>query len=124
MAQTASFNGGRSHPAIRGRAGVLSQSRGAPRAANLPLRAAGDFLPRRASVVFALLTAVIHQSPFSFLIVLVIVGSCSPRALSFPSRTGASVISRRCLPDTCSWVDLAPGYSMMQGVEAVSPEVS
>ena len=108
------------------RQGFLSRVEGALERANLPLRAAeAMFFYAAGAVVVALLTAVITRSPF---LVLIIVGAAiliPPGALNFLSSRRKRQFESM-LPDTLQLLSgtLRAGYSMMQGVEAVSQEVS
>jgi len=108
------------------RQGFLTRVEGALERANLPLRAAeAMFFYAAGAVVVALLTAVITRSPF---LVLIIVGATvliPPATLNFLS-TRRKRQFESMLPDTLQLLSgtLRAGYSMMQGVEAVSQEVS
>ena len=61
-----------------------------------------------------------------FLIVLGIAVLLPPAAVELPGRASAGGSSRRCCPTRCSCSSgtLRAGYSLMQGVEAVSQEVA
>jgi tight adherence protein B len=104
----------------------LTRVEGALERANLPLRAAeAMFFYVAAAVVVALLAIVITRSPFLVLIVVAIVAMIPPAALSFLSNRRKRQFETM-LPDTLQLLSgtLRAGYSMMQGVEAVSQEVS
>jgi tight adherence protein B len=108
------------------RRGFLTRVEGALERANLPLRAAEAMLFYvAAAVVVSLLALVLTRSPFIFLIVLVVVALLPPAALSFLSNQRRRQFEAQ-LPDTLQLLSgtLRAGYSMMQGVEAVSQEVS
>jgi tight adherence protein B len=106
--------------------GFLARVEGALERANLPLRAAeAMFFYAAGAVVVALLTAVITRSAF---LVLIIVGATvliPPATLNFLSNRRKRQFEAM-LPDTLQLLSgtLRAGYSMMQGVEAVSQEVS
>ncbi|MEY2460148.1 MAG: tight adherence protein [Acidimicrobiaceae bacterium] len=106
--------------------GFLTRVEGALERANLPLRAAeAMFFYAAGAVAVALLTAVITRSLF---LVLIIVGATvliPPAALNFLSNRRKRQFEAM-LPDTLQLLSgtLRAGYSMMQGVEAVSQEVS
>jgi tight adherence protein B len=108
------------------RQGFLSRVEGALERANLPLRAAeAMFFYAAGAVVVALLAAVITRSPF---LVLIVVGAAvliPPGMLNFLSSRRKRQFESM-LPDTLQLLSgtLRAGYSMMQGVEAVSQEVS
>jgi tight adherence protein B len=108
------------------RQGFLTRVEGALERANLPLRAAeAMFFYAAGAVVVALLAAVITRSPF---LVLIIVGATvviPPAALTLLSSRRKRQFESM-LPDTLQLLSgtLRAGYSMMQGVEAVSQEVS
>jgi tight adherence protein B len=108
------------------RQGFLSRVEGALERANLPLRAAeAMFFYAAGAVVVALLAAVITRSPFLVLIVVGITVLVPPGLLNFLSNRRKRQFESM-LPDTLQLLSgtLRAGYSMMQGVEAVSQEVS
>lgn len=108
------------------RRGFLSSVEGALERANLPLRAAeAIFFYIAAAVVVALLAAVLTRSAFLVLVVVAIVVLIPPAVLSFLSNRRKRQFEAM-LPDTLQLLSgtLRAGYSMMQGVEAVSQEVS
>jgi tight adherence protein B len=108
------------------RQGFLSRVEGALERANLPLRAAeAMFFYAAGAVVVALLTAVITRSPFVVLIVVGVTVLVPPALLNFLSNRRKRQFESM-LPDTLQLLSgtLRAGYSMMQGVEAVSQEVS
>jgi tight adherence protein B len=106
--------------------GFLTRVEGALERANLPLRAAeAMFFYAAGAVAVALLTAVITRSAF---VVLIVVGAAvliPPAVLNFLSNRRKRQFESM-LPDTLQLLSgtLRAGYSMMQGVEAVSQEVS
>jgi tight adherence protein B len=108
------------------RQGMLVKVEGALERANLPLRAAeAIFFYIAASLVATLLVAGVTRSFLSALIALAVLGLAAPATLNI-------LASRRkrkfeaLLPDTLQLLSgtLRAGYSMMQGVEAVSQEVT
>jgi tight adherence protein B len=106
--------------------GFLAWVEGALERANLPLRAAeAMFFYAAGVVVLALLSAVLTRSPFVALIVLAIAALTPLGVLSFLSNRRKRQFEAM-LPDTLQLLSgtLRAGYSMMQGVEAVSQEVS
>ncbi|MEY2430954.1 MAG: tight adherence protein [Acidimicrobiaceae bacterium] len=106
--------------------GFLTRVEGALERANLPLRAAeAIFFYVAAAFVVALLAIVITRSPFLVLIVVGVVALIPPAALNFLSNRRKRQFETM-LPDTLQLLSgtLRAGYSMMQGVEAVSQEVS
>ena len=108
------------------RRGFLTMVEGALERANLPLRAAeAMFFYVAAAAVVTLLSLVVSRSAFVMLIVLVITVLIPPAALSFLSNRRKRQFETM-LPDTLQLLagTLRAGYSMMQGVEAVSQEVS
>jgi tight adherence protein B len=108
------------------RRGFLTRVEGALERANLPLRAAeAIFFYIAAATLVTLLTAVVTRSAFVVLVVLAIVVLIPPGALNFLSSRRKSQFESM-LPDTLQLLSgtLRAGYSMMQGVEAVSQEVS
>jgi tight adherence protein B len=108
------------------RRGFLTRVEGALERANLPLRAAEAmlFYVTAASIV-SLLTLVVTRNFFVFLIVLAFAALLPPAALSFLSNQRRRQFEGQ-LPDTLQLLSgtLRAGYSMMQGVEAVSQEVA
>ena len=108
------------------RRGFLTRVEGALERANLPLRAAEAMLFYvAAAAVVSLLALVLTRNPFVFLIVLVVAALLPPAALNFLSERRRRQFESQ-LPDTLQLLSgtLRAGYSMMQGVEAVSQEVS
>jgi tight adherence protein B len=106
--------------------GFLTRVEGSLERANLPLRAAEAILFYVAgAVVVSLLTLVVTRSLFAFLIVLAIAGLLPPATLSFLSNQRRRQFEAQ-LPDTLQLLSgtLRAGYSMMQGVEAVSQEAA
>jgi tight adherence protein B len=106
--------------------GFLSKVEGALERANLPLRAAEAMLFYvAAAVVVTLLALVLTQSIVVALIVAGIGVLVPPAALSYLSGRRKRQFNS-LLPDTLQLMSgtLRAGYSMMQGVEAVSQEVS
>lgn len=108
------------------RQGFLSKIEGQLERANLPLRPAEAifFYFAGVAVVF-LLALVLSGSAFSALLVLVFVALVPPSVLSFLSSKRQKQFDS-ILPDTLQLLasTLRGGYSLMQGVEAVSQEVS
>ena len=108
------------------RAGASSLASKARSSANLPLRAAeAMFFYAAGAVVVALLTAVITRSAFMVLIIVGATVLIPPGTLNFLSNRRKRQFESM-LPDTLQLLSgtLRAGYSMMQGVEAVSQEVS
>ena len=108
------------------RQGFLTRVEGALERANLPLRAAeAMFFYAAGAVVVALLAAVITRSAFLVLIVVGATVLIPPGTLNFLSNRRKRQFESM-LPDTLQLLSgtLRAGYSMMQGVEAVSQEVS
>jgi len=108
------------------RQGFLTKVEHALERANLPLRAAeAMFFYAAAAAVFALLTAVVTRSPFVVFIVAILVVLVPPATLSYLANRRQRQF-HEMLPDTLQLLSgtLRAGYSMMQGVEAVSQEVS
>lgn len=106
--------------------GFLSKVEGSLERANLPLRAAeAMFFYAAAAVIFVLLTAVITKSAFAVLVIAVLVVLVPPGALNFLANRRQRQFLEM-LPDTLQLLSgtLRAGYSMMQGVEAVSQEVA
>ena len=94
--------------------------------ANLPLRPAEALFFYVAGVVLvALLLAVLADSPIAALIGVVIVALIPPAILSYLANRRRKQFES-LLPDTLQLLasTLRAGYSLMQGVEAVSQEVS
>ena len=108
------------------RRGFLTRVENALERANLPLRAAeAMFFYVAAAAVVTLLALVVTRSALVVLVVLLITGLIPPAALSFLSNRRKRQFETM-LPDTLQLLagTLRAGYSMMQGVEAVSQEVS
>jgi tight adherence protein B len=106
--------------------GFLTRVEGALERANLPLRAAEAILFYvSGAAVVSLLTLVITRNAFLFLIVLALAALLPPAALSFLSGQRRRQFEAM-LPDMLQLLSgtLRAGYSMMQGVEAVSQEVA
>jgi tight adherence protein B len=107
------------------RQGFLTRVEAALERANLPLRAAeAIFFYVATVVVIVLLTAVVTRSPVPVLIILIAAGFVPPAALNFMTSRRTRQFETQ-LPDTLQLLSgtLRAGYSMMQGVEAVSQEV-
>jgi tight adherence protein B len=108
------------------RQGFLTKIEGQLERANLPLRPPeAIFFYFVGVVVLALLLVAITQNPFGALIGTVVGAIVPPAVLSFlASRRQRQFDS--LLPDTLQLLasTLRAGYSLMQGVEAVSQEVS
>jgi tight adherence protein B len=108
------------------RRGFLTRVEGALERANLPLRAAEAMLFYVAgATVVSIATLVLTRNFFFFVIVLAIAALLPPAILSFLSNQRRRQFEA-LLPDTLQLLSgtLRAGYSMMQGVEAVSQEVS
>ncbi len=108
------------------RQGLLTKVEGQLERANLPLRAPeAIFFYAAGVVVVAMLLLALTKSPFMALLGTVLMALIPPGALSFlASRRRKQFDS--LLPDTLQLLasTLRAGYSLMQGVEAVSQEVS
>ncbi len=108
------------------RQGLLSKVEGLLEKANLPLRPAEAIFFYAAGVAVAgLLLVALTQDPFISLIGLVLVALIPPAVLSFLGNRRRKQFES-LLPDTLQLLasTLRAGYSLMQGVEAVSQEVS
>jgi tight adherence protein B len=108
------------------RRGFLTRVEAALERANLPLRAAEAMLFYVAgAVIVSLLTLVLTRSLFLFLVVAVLAALLPPAVLNFMSGQRRRQFEGQ-LPDTLQLLSgtLRAGYSMMQGVEAVSQEVA
>jgi tight adherence protein B len=108
------------------RQGFLTKIEGQLERANLPLRPAeAIFFYFAGVVVLALLLVVLTKNPFGALIGTILVAIIPPAALSFLARRRQKQFDS-LLPDTLQLLasTLRAGYSLMQGVEAVSQEVS
>ena len=108
------------------RRGFLNRVENALERANLPLRAAeAMFFYVAGAAVVTLLSLVITRSALVVLIVLVVAVLIPPGVLGFLSSQRKRQFESM-LPDTLQLLSgtLRAGYSMMQGVEAVSQEVA
>jgi tight adherence protein B len=108
------------------RRGLLIKVEGMLERANLPLRPAEALFFYLAGVaVLALLLFAVASSPIVALIGLVVVALIPPAVLSFLANRRRKQFNT-LLPDTLQLLasTLRAGYSLMQGVEAVSQEVS
>jgi tight adherence protein B len=108
------------------RQGVLPKLEAALERADLPLRAGEAlFVYVAIVIVLSLLSAVVTRSPMLALLALALSAIFPPAALKFlEGRRRKKFMSQ--LPDTLQLLagSLRAGYSLMQGVEAVSQEVS
>jgi tight adherence protein B len=108
------------------RQGLLTRVESLLERANLPLRAAEAlFFVAAGSVVLSLLTLVITKSLIWFALVLVLTAVGPVLAVSFMAGQRRRQFEQQ-LPDMLQLLSgtLRAGYSMMQGVEAVSQEVA
>jgi tight adherence protein B len=108
------------------RQGFLTKIEGQLERANLPLRPAeAIFFYFAGVVILALLLVALTQSPFIALIGTILLAIVPPSILSFLARRRQKQFDS-LLPDTLQLLasTLRAGYSLMQGVEAVSQEVS
>lgn len=108
------------------RQGFLTKIEGQLERANLPLRPAeAIFFYFAGVVVVVLLLVALTQNPFGALIGTILVAIIPPAVLSFLARRRQKQFDS-LLPDTLQLLasTLRAGYSLMQGVEAVSQEVS
>ena len=106
--------------------GFLTRVEGALERADLPLRAAeAMFFYVAGAAVVTILTVVITRSALAFLVVLALAFLLPPAVLSYMSSRRKRQFESM-LPDTLQLLSgtLRAGYSMMQGVEAVSQEVA
>jgi tight adherence protein B len=106
--------------------GILTKVEGMLEQANLPLRAAEALFFYLAGIVLVLiLFLALAGSPFAGLIGAVILALIPPAILSFMANRRRKRFEG-LLPDTLQLLasTLRAGYSLMQGVEAVSQEVS
>lgn len=108
------------------RRGMLTKVEALLERANLPLRPAeGIFFYLAGIVLVALLLIGLTQSPFTALLGTIVLALVPPAALSFMAGRRRKEFNS-LLPDTLQLLasTLRAGYSLMQGVEAVSQEVS
>jgi tight adherence protein B len=108
------------------RQGLLTKVEGLLERANLPLRPAEAIFFYVAGVaVVLLLFLAVTKTPFVSLVGTVLLAIIPPAALSFLARRRQKQFDS-LLPDTLHLLasTLRAGYSLMQGVEAVSQEVS
>lgn len=108
------------------RQGLLTKVAGLVERANLPLRPAEAIFFYAAGVaILAVLLFAVAGSPLAALLGLVIVALIPPGILSFLANRRRKQFER-LLPDTLTLLasTMRAGYSLMQGVEAVSQEVS
>jgi tight adherence protein B len=107
------------------RQGLLTKVEGMLERANLPLRAAEAIFFYAAGVVVVALLLLVLSDPFTALIGIVILALIPPAALSYLANKRRKQFDS-LLPDTLQLLasTLRAGYSLMQGVEAVSQEVS
>ena len=106
--------------------GFLTRVEGALERADLPLRAAeAMFFYVAGAAIVTVLTLIITRSALAFLVVLGLAFLLPPAVLNFMSNRRKRQFETM-LPDTLQLLSgtLRAGYSMMQGVEAVSQEVS
>jgi tight adherence protein B len=106
--------------------GFLTRVENALERADLPLRAAeAMFFYVAGAAVVTVLTVVVTRSALWFLVVLAVSILLPPAVLSYMSSRRKRQFEAM-LPDTLQLLSgtLRAGYSMMQGVEAVSQEVS
>ncbi len=108
------------------RQGFLTKIEGQLERANLPLRPAeAIFFYFAGVVILALLLLALTQNPFGALIGTILAAIVPPSVLSYLARRRQKQFDS-LLPDTLQLLasTLRAGYSLMQGVEAVSQEVS
>lgn len=108
------------------RQGFLVKAEAALERANLPLRAAeAIFFYISAVAVLTLLVLGVTRNPLTTLIVLVLALVAAPATLNFMASRRKRKFEQQ-LPDMLQLLSgtLRAGYSMMQGVEAVSQEIT
>ncbi|QXC61687.1 VWA domain-containing protein [Aquihabitans sp. G128] len=106
------------------RQGMLEKVENLLERADLPLRAAEALFFYAAGVLVVGLLGLVSFGPIGGLVLLIIAALIPPAALSFiAGRRGKAFVGQ--LPDTLGLLSgsLRAGYSLMQGVEAVSQEV-